>query len=248
MGSDEPATNLTDYPRPNVAVDVVLLTICDGRLLTLLTRRPSQGIGALWSLPGGFVRPGESADDAAARVLTNKVGLEDLFLEQLYTFSAPERDPRGWVMSVAYYALVPWETLARASRLGDEPDAKLFELGVAWAGEAGGPAVVKDGTGKPLALAFDHADILGMAVLRLRGKIWYKPVAFETVPAQFSLGELQTVYETILGRHLNKSAFRRRLLASGLIAPTGSKRPAGGAAFRPPALYRFVPAEPAEQE
>ena len=80
-------------------------------------------------------------------------------------------------------------------------------------------------------------------MLRLRGKIWYKPVAFEMVPAQFSLGELQTVYETILGRPLNKSAFRRRLLISSLIAPTGSKRPPGGSAFRPPALYRFVPAD-----
>jgi 8-oxo-dGTP diphosphatase len=223
-----------------VAVDVVLLTICDGRLLTLLVRRPDQGT---WALPGGFVRPGESADQAAARVLINKVGLEGLFLEQLYTFSAPERDPRGWVMSVAYYALVPWETLRGASKLCDEPDARLFELGVAWTGELGGPATVIDGAGKPLALAFDHTDILGLAVLRLRGKIWYKPVAFETVPAQFSLGELQTVYETILGRSLNKSAFRRRLLASGLIAPTGSKRPSAESAFRPPALYRFCPTD-----
>jgi 8-oxo-dGTP diphosphatase len=223
-----------------VAVDVVLLTICDGRLLTLLARRPEPGA---WALPGGFVRQGESADQTAARVLTDKVGLEGLFVEQLYTFSAPARDPRGWVMSVAYYALVPWETLHGASKLSDEPDAKLFEAGVAWAGEIGGPATVIDGTGKHLVLAFDHADILGLAVLRLRGKIWYKPVAFEMVPAQFSLGELQSVYEAILGRPLNKSAFRRRLLASGLISPTGSKRPAAESAFRPPALYRFCPTD-----
>jgi 8-oxo-dGTP diphosphatase len=227
------------YPRPSVAVDVVLLTVSDGAIRALLGRRAEHPERGRWALPGSFLAIDESLDAAAARVLATKAGLDHVFAEQLYTFGAPERDPRTRVLSVAYYALVEPATLERAVAARDNRNIVLARLDVPWAGEAGGPveAVAPD-DGAPLPLAFDHAEILGMAVKRIRGKLDYAPIGFELLPAAFSLRDLRLVHEAILGRPLNKDSFRRRILDRGLVVPTGTR--AAGVGYRPPELYRFA--------
>jgi 8-oxo-dGTP diphosphatase len=224
------------YQRLSVAVDVVLVSALEGKLYTLLIRRREHPHKGRWSLPGGFVRPPESLDDAAARVLRDKAGLGNVFLEQLYTFGEPKRDPRTRVISVAYYALV--ERARFVSAAEGSADVLLAELAVPWSGEAGGPVDARDASGRALALAFDHAQILGFAVKRLRGKLDYAPIGFQLLGDTFTLLELQRVHETILGRPLNKDSFRRRMIASGLIKPTG--RTQSAVDHRPAELYRFA--------
>ena len=225
------------FPRPSVAVDVVLLTVRAGALYALRGRRDGHPHRGRWALPGGFLRIDESLDDAAVRVLRMKAGLADAFVEQLYTFGRPDRDPRTRVISVAYYVLVDPAALDRAVATADA-GLRLARLDVPWPGEIGGPVGATDEAGSPLALAFDHADILGMSVKRIRGKLDYAPIGFELLPDTFSLRDLRLVHEAILGRALNKDSFRRRMLDRGLVEPTG--RRATGVGHRPPELYRFV--------
>jgi 8-oxo-dGTP diphosphatase len=224
------------FERPSVTVDVVLLSIVDDRLTALLVERTEHPDKGRWSLPGGFVRGAESLDAAAARVLREKAGVWGIFLEQLYTFGNPKRDPRTRVISVAYYALVDQRKLAaRKAR-----ESRIAHVVVPWEGERGGPValVSSAGGGAPLALAFDHAEIVGTAVKRIRGKLDYAPIGFELLPAAFTLLDLQRVHECVLGRSLNKDSFRRRMLAGGLIEPTGASQEDVG--HRPAALYRFL--------
>jgi 8-oxo-dGTP diphosphatase len=248
-GDDEQAFlaayDAAQYPHPSVAVDVALLTADEGRLRAVLTQRSEHPAKGQWSLPGGFVGMDESLDAAAARVLKTKLGLGGIFLEQLYTFGQPDRDPRTRVISVAYYALVdaarlrpltPGPSPTRGE--GSHSKLQLASLRVPWPGEQGGPAHALDEDGKKLPLAFDHAEILGLVVQRLRGKLDYAPIGFELLPREFTLRQLQTIHETILGRTHNKDSFRRRLLASGLIAPTGKLEEAVD--HRPAELYRFA--------
>jgi 8-oxo-dGTP diphosphatase len=230
------------FDRPSVAVDVAVISAVDGKLRTLLVRRTQHPFRDSWALPGGFVAMDESLEDAAARVLASKARLQSVYLEQLYTFGAPQRDPRTRVISVAYYALVAASQIASASD-GDanstsNPALMLAELRVPWAGESGGPAHALDGDGRALPLAFDHADILGMAVRRMRGKLDYAPIGFQMLGETFTLLELQRVHETVLARPLNKDSFRRRMLASGLLEATG--RMQTRVEHRPAELYRFV--------
>lgn len=220
------------FPHPSVAVDVAVVTVRDGALAALLTRRAEHPFRGAWGLPGGFVGLDESLDAAAARVLAAKGGLSGVYLEQLYTFGAPDRDPRTRVISVAYYALVHPGRLA-----GLADGAALATLEVPWAGERGGPVHARvDGARVPLA--FDHAEQLGWVVRRLRGKLDYAALGFELLPPTFRLRELQAVHEAILGRRLNKDSFRRRILASGRVVATGRRETAVG--HRPAALYRFT--------
>lgn len=223
------------YPHPSVAVDVVVLTVSEGALHALLIRRGDHPHKHRWSLPGTFVGISESLDDAADRVLTGKASLPGVFLEQLYTFGAVHRDPRTRVISVAYIGLLEIDRLRRA--LGELESPVLARLRVPWAGESGGPIEAVGPSDDSLPLAFDHADILGMSVKRLRGKIDYAPLAYEFLPAEFSLRMLQDVHEAILGRTLNKDAFRRRLLASGDLTPTGRLQTDVG--HRPAEFYRY---------
>jgi len=225
------------FPRPSLTVDVALLTAAEGSLHALLLRRSNHPEMGKWALPGGFVRLGESLDQAAARVLREKAGLADVFLEQLYTFGEPGRDPRTRVVTVAYYALVPAERLAAAGVAGGE-ETSIAPLSVPWAGESGGAVAALDASGGALRLAFDHAEILGMAVKRLRGKLDYAPIGFRLLPDVFSLRSLQQVHEVILGRRLNKDSFRRRMLASDQLAATGERRT--DVEYRPPELYRYT--------
>jgi 8-oxo-dGTP diphosphatase len=226
------------YPRPSVAVDVVLLTVRDAAIWALLTRRDDHPHKGRWALPGSFLRIDESLDAAASRVLRTKAGLRGVFTEQLYTFGAPKRDMRTRVLSVAYYALVEPSTLDTAVAAARNADLRLARLHVPWPGETGGLVEAVSGDdGTPLPLAFDHAAILGMAVKRIRGKLDYAPIGFELLPDAFSLRDLRLVHEAILGRSLNKDSFRRRILDRGRVVATGER--ATDVGHRPPELYRF---------
>jgi len=223
------------FQRPSVAVDLVLLGVREGRPAVLLVKRDEHPHAGRWSLPGGFVGIDESLDTAAVRVLREKAGMAHAHLEQLYTFGAVDRDPRMRIVSVAYLALLTEQAFAAA--LSAMPALMPATIQVPWAGEAGGPVNVLAPESEVLALAFDHADILAMAMLRLRGKLDYSDVAFALLPELFTLRQLQDVHEAILGATLNKPAFRRRQLDKGGLAATGAYE--AGAAFRPAELYRF---------
>jgi 8-oxo-dGTP diphosphatase len=228
------------FERPSVAVDVALLSAFDGALSALLVRRREAPAQGRWALPGGFVGIKESLDDAARRVLSAKAGIVPAagrpYLEQLYTFGEPGRDPRTRIITVAYYALVHRRLFEEAAAAGT--GAAAARLVVPWEGETGGPVEALDAAGGALDLAFDHDEILGMAVRRIRGKLDYTPIGFQLLPEEFSLRGLQEVHETVLGRPLNKDSFRRRMLASGMLEATG--RHERDAAHRPAELYRFT--------
>ncbi|MDT7920955.1 MAG: NUDIX domain-containing protein [Meiothermus sp.] len=229
------------FDRPSVTVDVVILTLREGQLEALLVKRKEHPYLNYWSLPGGFVQAQESLDEAAARVLRQKAGLESVvgmeregsyrypvYLEQLYTFGDPGRDPRMRVISVAYYALVE---ASHIREVGEE--IALFKLRLP-EGESG--VEIFDHRHKKYSLAFDHAEILGVALRRIRGKLEYTPIGFELLPEQFTLRQLQAVHETILQKRLNKDSFRRRMLSSGRLEPTGKFERGLG---RPAELYRL---------
>ncbi len=224
----------SEFPHPSLAVDVVLLTLREERLHALLDERDAQPQLGSWALPGGFVGMEESLEEAAHRVLSRKAGLDEVFVEQLFTFGAPDRDPRTRVISVAYYALVD---LRRVEAIEDE-GRRLAPLEVPWEGELGGPVVALGPDGDPLPLAFDHAAILGTAALRLRGKLDYAPIGFELLPDTFTLRQLQSVHEAVLGRTVNKDSFRRRMLASGRLEATGQRE--HDVIHRPAELYRYL--------
>jgi 8-oxo-dGTP diphosphatase len=170
-----------------------------------------------WAIPGGFVRMDETLEEAAMREIEEETGVTDVFLEQLYTFGAPNRDPRTRVVTVAYYALVPSERIVLKADT-DASDAQWFEIG------------------NLPPLAFDHDHIVKMAQERLQSRIETTNIAYGLLPARFKLSDLQGVYEIILGRTLDKRNFRKKILASGLIEAT-EKYSTG--AHRPAQLFRW---------
>src|SRR5688572_19878257 len=168
-------SSLERFPRPSVAVDVVVLTVAAGELRVALYRRKEPPQRGRWALPGGFMHIDESLEAAAQRVISRKVGLGGIFLEQLFTFGDLRRDPRGRVVTVAYFALVDasrFEVRGRRAPL-ETTSARVV---VPWPGETGGPVDATDDDGEPLPMFLDHADILGLAIKRLRGKLDYTPV------------------------------------------------------------------------
>ncbi|OQY19958.1 MAG: NUDIX hydrolase [Anaerolineaceae bacterium 4572_32.2] len=205
------------YERPSVTVDLVIFTLRREQLQTLLIKRKNWPCEGAWALPGGFVRLDESLEEAARRELEEETGLRDVYLEQLYTFGHPDRDPRSRVITVAYFALISSDQLQLCAAT-DAADVAWF------------PAT------DPPPLAFDHADILSYAVTRLRYKLEYSAVGFQLLPAEFTLTELQTAYETILNEKLDKRNFRRRILQAGVVEETNFHREGG---HRPAKLYRF---------
>lgn len=220
--------------RPGVAVDVAVLTAKGGTLRALLVTRTTKPYKGQLALAGGLIRLDESLDAAALRVLSTKAGLQHVYLEQLYTFGRPGRDPRMRVIAVAYVALVH-SGLAEACRAAG---ACWLRVRVPWQGEVGGPVDILDDDGRKVQLAFDHADVLGMAVKRIRGKLNYTPIGFQLLAEQFTLRELQDVHETILGVDVNKDSFRRRMLTSGDLEATGERE--NDVDHRPAELYRFT--------
>lgn len=220
--------------RPAVTVDLVLMSIIDGAPAILLMRRDRDSAGARWALPGGFVHIDEAVDATAERILREKANMSGAYIEQLYTFGGVDRDPRLRVITVAYFSLLPVERFAPALKGRD--DLTLVSVNVPWPGEIGGPVLVAGPDGD-MALAFDHADILATAILRLRGKLDYSPVGFALLPELFTLRQLQDVHEAILGVKLNKPAFRRRMLDRGWLEATGLRET--GSSYRPAELFRY---------
>ena len=218
-----------DFDRPAVTVDLVLMTIRDGAIHVLLVKREEHPQQGRWSLPGGFVGVDEELGDAARRVMREKAGLDRIAVEQLRTFGEVGRDPRMRVITVAYFALVPAEVLVPALKRAEGPALAQVTRG-ARASLAG----------QPLDLAFDHQAIIDAALERLRGRLDYSDVAFRLLPREFTLLQLQQVHETILGRKVNKPAFRKRMLDAGNLVATGRREQ--GSPFRPAELYRHAAA------
>ena len=225
---------LFTHPHPAVAVDLVILCVQEGGLHCVLMRRADAAeTGCDWALPGGFVQRDSSLKATVARVLVEKTGLERPHFEQLATYDSPGRDPRGHVISVAYLAITTARTLLEG--VARNPDLRLVRVVTDWQGETGGPARAIDADGTSLRLAFDHADILGDMVKRLRGKLDYTSVGFAFVPPRFTLRDVQKVHEAILSQPLTKPAFRRKLLDRHALRPTGTYETGG--AYRPAELY-----------
>ncbi len=206
-----------DYPHPAVTTDIALFTIREERLAVLLIRRRAAPFQGCWALPGGFVEMNECLEDCALRELAEETGVTGVYLEQLYTFGKPDRDPRERIISVTYYALAPSEILS--------PVAGSDAAEVAWFAMDALPE-----------LAFDHREVIALAQHRLRAKLDYSTVAFGFMQQEFTLGELQKVYETIRGEALDKRNFRKHILALDLISETGTSRRVGN--HRPAKLYR----------
>jgi ADP-ribose pyrophosphatase YjhB (NUDIX family) len=210
-----------------VGVDNVIFSVdtAQNRLLVLLVMRKQEPFLNHWSLPGTLVRQGESLEDAAYRIMAEKIRVKNLYLEQLYTFGGPERDPREATdsyavryLSVSYFALVRFE---EAELIADGV------TGIAWYPVKEVPQ-----------LAFDHNKILAYGHRRLRNKLEYSPVAFEVLPEMFTLNDLYQLYTTVLGENFSDySNFRARLLKLGFLYDTGVKVSRG--AGRPASLYRF---------
>lgn len=200
-------------------VDVVVLTLVDGVLSVVMVQRERAPFAGVWALPGGYIHAQEDADAhaSAARVLRSKAGIEEAYLEQLATFSGPARDPRGWSVAISYCALIPQQKLPTP-----RPGLKLVPVAA---------------TGQ---LPFDHAQILQAALARVRSKSQYSSLPVHFFGENFTLPQLQQVYESILGEPLNKVSFRRKMDELGMLEPVPGEMQAGGA-HRPAQLYRVRP-------
>lgn len=206
------------YPHPAVSTDVVLFTIRNGTLCLLLIQRANPPYEGCWALPGGFLEIDEDLDQCALRELKEETGIEGVYLEQLYTFGKPARDPRERVVSVAYFALTRSDSL--------RPKAASDARAVAWYPVQSLPA-----------LAFDHSDIVAAALQRLVAKLTYSTIAFQLLPETFTLSQLQSVYEMLLGEPLDKRNFRKSMLAREILIETGEYARSGN--HRPAKTYRL---------
>lgn len=206
------------YERPSVTVDVVIFTLQSRELHVLLVQRKHWPYEGRWALPGGFINMDETLEQAARRELDEETGVRDIYLEQLYTFGEPKRDPRTRVISIAYIALVSADK--QTLRTSDEStDVRWFPV-----------------RRLPGALAFDHDTILAAALERLRSKLEYTTLAFQLLPEVFSILELKHIYEQILGEKLDKGNFYRKIKDAKVLEDTGMRREGRG---RPTSLYRF---------
>ena len=208
-----------------LASDVAVCTLRDGELLMrfIQVNRPPHFVH-MNGLPGGLLDPKEDAEQAAKRHVESRAGIaaSKLFMEQLYTFSAIDRDPRGRVVAVTYLALVPWEKLSAAEQK-DTPEAF-------WA-----PATKKQ------KLAYDHNAVVSMAIARLRARITSATLIAKIMPKEFTLTDLETAYKNILGTELDKRNFRKKILKLNILTPIANKHSSG--TFRPAQLYRFASKE-----
>lgn len=206
------------YKNPSLAVDLVVFGYHEQQLSLLLLNRKEEPFKDGWTLPGGFVQMEERFSDTCSRLLKTKVGMDKLYLEQLYTFDDPERDPRGRVIAVAHFALInPKQFEIVAGTMAN--DVQWFPVH------------------KVPKLGFDHKNIFRKALERLKSKILYHPVGFELLDETFTMTELHELYECILGISIDRRNFRRKILDSAYIIPTGTKRE--GLKNRHPDLYKF---------
>ncbi|MDB9493163.1 NUDIX domain-containing protein [Spirulina major CS-329] len=210
-----------DFPRPALTVDCVVFGLDEqNSLKVLLIRRNLPPFKGEWALPGGFVRSDETLEQSARRELGEETGVKDIFLEQLYTFGAVERDPRDRIITVAYYALVNL-TEHTINATTDADEAKWFPIDAL------------------PSLAFDHLHIFQQALQRLKSKLRYEPIGFELLPQKFPLSQLQHLYETVLGKPLDKRNFRKKILKMGLL--TALEEWQTDVAHRAARLYAFNP-------
>jgi 8-oxo-dGTP diphosphatase len=207
-------------PRSKIrlAVDLVIFTYHSTQLHALLIKRGIEPFKGHWALPGGFVRDGESVSDAAARELEEETGLQAEFLAQLAVFGEPNRDPRAQVVSAAHFALIPNPTRPPEART-DAADARWWPIE------------------QIPTLAFDHEDILDFSIGHLRSRIRTEPIAFRLLPDEFTLSELQGLYEAVFLRKFDKRNFRKKLQSLEVLRSTG--RTAEGRPNRAPELFRF---------
>jgi 8-oxo-dGTP diphosphatase len=201
-----------------VTVDIVIFSIRGRELHVLLVRRGVPPFEGEYAIPGGFLRRDEPLEEAARRELHEETGVRDVYLEQLFSFGDPDRDPRGRVVTVAYYALVSSERMELAAG-ADAAEAEWVPM-------------------KTLPrLAFDHGRIVTYALERLRNKLEYTTVGFQLLPQKFTLTELQDVYEAILDKKLDKRNFRRKILLLRILKPLREKRVTGR---KPAQLFQFA--------
>lgn len=206
------------YKNPSLAVDLIVFGYHDKTLSVLLLNRKEAPFENWWTLPGGFLQMEETFEQVCNRMLQTKLGIQNLYLEQLYSFDTPDRDPRGRVISIAYFALVnPAEFEITAGAMAN--DVKWFPIN------------------KLPRLGFDHKTIFNTALQRLKSKIVYYPVGFELLNETFTMTELHEFYESILSQSIDRRNFNRKILASEYVVPTGEKRV--GLKNRHPDLYRF---------
>ena len=209
------------FPRPSVTTDIALFTVREKALQVLLIQRKEEPFAGRWALPGGFVRPDENLESAARRELAEETGVSEVLLEQLRTFGDLGRDPRTWVITVAYTALVSSDRLVVKADT-DAADAGWFAV-----------------SALPGPLAFDHAAILSHAAASLRARLdTGLQIAAALLPRRFTLSQMQDVYEIISSRTLDKRNFRKWVLSTNALTATAEEQ---RGAHRPALLYEFVP-------
>lgn len=205
-----------------VAVDLVIFALRGNSVMVLLLKAKLPPFSGSWVLPGGLVAPDENFDQAVMRHLKDKTGLKKVYAEQLYTFGECERDPRGRVVSVAYLAMLP--------NIDDVLESSANYEAIEW-----------HDIKKMPPLGYDHADMIALALHRLQSKLGYMNIAQYLLPSSFTLSELQALYETVLGRSLDKRNFRKKILSLDLVEKLDKK---SSGSFRPAELYRFSHKKP----
>ena len=206
---------MVEYEKPSVTVDIVIFTIQDGELKVLLVKRGLEPFKGKWAIPGGFVKMPESLENAAKRELEEETGVKDVYLEQLYSFGDPGRDPRGRVITVAYIALVNSGKIKLEAKT-DAEDARWFSMR------------------KVPQLAFDHKKILEYAFKRLKWKFEYTTVAFSMLPKQFTISQVKEIYEIVFDKEFDKRNFAKKLLSLDILKEEGIMK---DVPYRPPMLY-----------
>lgn len=220
-----------EYPRPSLTADVVALLLDEGGLRVLFIRRGNEPFKGSWALPGGFCEPGETVAQAAARELTEETSVRDVRLEELGCFSTPGRDPRGWVVTVAHLGFLPADRAGEAVGSDDAAEAAWLHLTI----NRGGTYRLEHAGAPVTALAFDHDEVIALAVRRLRERV--AELAFALIPQPFTLDQAQRAFEVIIGTTLDSAAFHAKIAREGLV------REAEGASSSAP-LYHAVPPHP----
>ncbi len=209
---------MAEYEKPSVTVDIIVFTVQNQELKVLLVKRGIEPFKEMWAIPGGFVRIKESLEEAAKRELKEETGVKNVYLEQLYTFGAVDRDPRGRVITVSYFALINSEKAKeKLEAATDASEAKWFSVN------------------KLPKLAFDHNKILKYSIKRLRWKFEYTTIAFSLLSKKFTLTQLQRLYEIVFNKKFDKRNFRKKILSLSLVEPT--KEIKKDVSYRPPQLY-----------
>ena len=203
------------FEKPSVTVDIVIFTIKNNDLKILLVKRNLEHFKDKWALPGGFVRIHESLEDAAKRELEEETGVKNVYLEQLYSFGEPKRDPRGRVITIAYMALVNSDDI-KLKATTDVSDAQWFS------------------TKKIPQIAFDHKQILDYSLKRLKWKFEYTPVAFSLLPKKFTISQIQKIYEIVFNKKIDKRNFAKKIVSLNILKEEGINK---NVSHRPPMLY-----------